>query len=173
MSAHYRLPEEMRDELARPLGRLFGPVEISGASFLETVRKSSFVITVGDRVTETVGKLGRIPDLQIVDSKENRIPRKPPQVSFVSGFETKNPAGGISSSAVEGIRQALAAKKPARLLVAGEEDLLAIPAIILAPTGASLFYGQPGQGIVQVIVDSAAKQRSMSLLTRMGFRGTL
>ena len=173
MSARYRLPEEMRGELAKPLGRLFRPAEISAASFLDTIGRASFVITVGDRVTETFGKLGRVPDVQIVDSKENRMPRTPPDVSFVSGFEAKNPPGGIASSSVESIREALAAKKPARVLIDGEEDLLAIPAIILAPMGASLFYGQPGQGVVQVSVDSAAKKRSRALLKRMGFSGTL
>ena len=173
MAAHYRLPEEMRGELAKPMGRLFRPPEISGASFNDAIKKGSFVITVGDKVTETAGKLGRIPDVQIVDSRENRKPRMPPDVSFVSGFDVANPPGGIASAAVESIKKAMAAKKPARVLVEGEEDLLAIPAIILAPEGSRLFYGQPGEGIVMVTTDAAAKQRSRALLKRMGFAGTL
>jgi uncharacterized protein (UPF0218 family) len=173
LAGQYRLPEEMRAELAKPLGKLFTPAEISGRSFLDAIMHAPFVVTVGDRVTETVGKLGRVPDVQIVDSLENRKPRLPPDVSFVSGFDVKNPPGGIAAAAVESIRQALAAKKPARLLVDGEEDLLAIPAILLSPEGSSLFYGQPGQGIVMVTADAAAKQRSRTLLRRMGFSGTL
>lgn len=173
MSAQYRLPEEMRSELSRPLGKLFKPADISGTTLHHAVTHASFIITVGDRVTETVAKLGRIPDVQVVDSRENRKPRAPPDVSFATGFEVKNPAGGISADAVESIRDAMATKKPARLLVDGEEDLLAIPAIILAPEGSSLFYGQPGQGIVMVTVDTAAKLRSRAILKRMGFPGTL
>ena len=171
--AQYRLPEAMRAELAKPLGRLFRPADISGPSFRHAVNHSSFVVTVGDRVTETVGGLGKIPDVQIVDSRENRKPRAPPDVSFVTGYEVDNPAGGISADAVESVREVLATKKPARLLVTGEEDLLAIPAIIFAPEGASLFYGQPGQGIVIVTVDEAAKLRSRAILKRMGFPGAI
>ena len=173
MAAQYRLPEEMREELAKPMGRLFKPAEISGAAFTDAIKHGSFIITVGDRVTETAGKLGRIPDVQIVDSRENRKPRMPPEVSFVSGFDAANPPGGIAAAAVESIRKAMAAKKPARVLVDGEEDLLAIPAILLAPEGSRLFYGQPGEGIVMVTTDNAAKQRSRALLRRMGFSGTL
>ncbi len=173
MAGQYRLPEEMRAELAKPLGRLFKPADISAQSFLDALDKSSFVVTVGDRVTETVARLGRTPDVQIVDSLENRKPRQLPDVSFVTGFQVKNPPGGISPAAVDIIRLAMEAEKPARLLVDGEEDLLAIPAIILAPDGTSLFYGQPGKGIVLVKADAAAKQRSRALLSRMGFSGAL
>lgn len=173
MAGQYRLPEEMRAELAEPLGRLFKPADISAQSFLDALDKTSFVVTVGDRVTETVAKLGRTPDVQIVDSLENRKPRQPPDVSFVSGFQAKNPPGGISPAAVDSIRLAMEAEKPARLLVDGEEDLLAIPAIILAPEGTGLFYGQPGKGIVMVKADAAAKRRSRALLSRMGFSGAL
>jgi uncharacterized protein (UPF0218 family) len=173
LAAHYRLPEEMREELAKPMGRLFRAADISGAEFRDAITHGSFVITIGDRVTETAGKFGRVPDVQIVDSRENRKPRMLPDVSFVSGFDVANPPGGIAEAAVESIRKALAAKKPARVLVDGEEDLLAIPAIILAPEGSRLFYGQPGEGIVMVTADAAAKQRSRALLRRMGFAGTI
>ena len=74
---------------------------------------------------------------------------------------------------MESIKDAFGTRKPARVLVNGEEDLLAIPAIIFAPEGSSLFYGQPGQGIVMVTVDTAAKLRSRAILKRMGFPGTL
>lgn len=168
MAGLYRLPEEMRSELAKPLGRLFVPSEISGEPFLEEVRRASFVLTVGDRVTETLGRTGRVPDVQIVDSMENRKPRLPPAVSFVANYLAENPPATITEEAVNAIRIAIAGPRPARVLVVGEEDLLAIPAIVLAPAGSSLFYGQPGQGIVLVVADHGAKERSKGLLGRMG-----
>lgn len=172
MAGQYRLPEEMRAELAKPLGRLFKPGEIFGPSFPEVVRQASLVVTVGDRVTETFGKAGRIPDVQIVDSMENRKPRLPPNVPFVANYVVENPPATITESAVEAIRSAFEGPKPARVLVIGEEDLLAIPAVVLAPESTSIFYGQPGEGIVQVTADSAAKARSASILRRMGFPKT-
>jgi GTP-dependent dephospho-CoA kinase len=169
LSGQYRLPEEMRAELAKPLGRLFKPAEISGAAFLGTVKDAAFVVTVGDRVTETFGKTGRTPEVQIVDSMENRKPRLPPEVSFVANYVAENPPATITEAAMKAIKGAFDGPKPARVLVVGEEDLLAIPAIVMAPDSASVFYGQPGQGIVLVKADRAAKERSKALLRRMGF----
>jgi len=168
LSVQYRLPEEMRAGLAKPLGRLFKSQEISGPSFLATVKQAAFVVTVGDKVTETFGKVGRTPDVQIVDSMENRKPRQPPEVSFVANYVADNPPATITDSAIKAIRDAFQGPKPARVLVVGEEDLLAIPAIVVAPDSASVFYGQPGQGIVLVKADKAAKERSGALLKRMG-----
>ena len=150
MAGQYRLPEELRPELARPLGRLFGPSEIEGPQLRESLSAASFVVTVGDRVTETIGKLGRTPDLQIVDSMENRRSRRPPEVPYAESYSLKNPAGTVTLDAIAVIGNALRGRKPARLLVDGEEDLLAMPAIILAPVQASIYYGQPGEGIVLV-----------------------
>ncbi|MDV3243590.1 MAG: DUF359 domain-containing protein [Nitrososphaerales archaeon] len=167
MAVQYRLPQEMRAELSRPLGRLFPPGEIDGIGFAKAVGSSSMVIAVGDRVTETLGKIGRIPELQIVDAKENRKAREPPRVPFAALVKVRNPAGTITMEAIEGIRQALHGKKPARVMVDGEEDLLAIPALVLAPLSASLFYGQPGRGIVMIIADEPTKARNRAIMKRM------
>jgi len=173
LAGQYRLPEEMRAELAKPLGRLFKPGEISGESFLAAVKKATFIVTVGDRVTETLGATGRTPEVQIVDSMENRKPRRPPDVSFVANYVAENPPATITASAVEAIRSAVGGPKPARVLVVGEEDLLAIPAVVLAPVSSCVFYGQPGEGVVLVTADAAAKARSGAILRRMGFPKTL
>jgi len=173
LSGQFRLPDEMRSELAMPLGRLFGPKEIEGAEFLGIVNGAAFVVTVGDRVTETVGSMGRVPDVQVVDARENRKPRVLPRVKPRETLRAKNPAGSITVEALETIRNALAGEKPARVLVDGEEDLLAVPAIALAPHEACIFYGQPGAGIVLVISDEPAKRRSWALLKRMGVPNSL
>ena len=115
------------------------------------------MITVGDRVTETMQALGRTPDVQVVDEVERRVRRQAPDVPYVRLFMALNPAGSITFDAVVAIERALAGDKPARVLIQGEEDLLAIPAIVLAPEGSSLFYGQPGQGVVMVTVDARAR----------------
>ena len=128
------------------------------------------VITVGDRVAETIAGLGRVPDVHVVDGKENRKIRAPPEVPRVVSVDVKNPPGTITTEAMDGIRKALAGKKPARVMVDGEEDLLVIPVQILAPSGARIYYGQPGQGIVMLKVDRGAKARARELLKQM--RGT-
>jgi len=110
---------------------------------------------------------GRTPDMQVIDEVERRTKRPAPEVPFVRIYKASNPAGVITLDAVRAIDRALAGEKPARVLIDGEEDLLAIPAIEAAPLGSSLFYGQPGEGMVMVKVDDRAKASAKRLLARM------
>ncbi|MDA4120903.1 MAG: GTP-dependent dephospho-CoA kinase family protein [Thaumarchaeota archaeon] len=126
------------------------------------------VITVGDRVTETIGGLGRTPDIQVVDGKENRKKREPPDVPYVRLIRVENPAATLTSEAINGVRSAFVGKKPVRVMVEGEEDLMAIPVIAMAPVSAVVFYGQPGEGIVAVKADGRSKSRNRTILSEMG-----
>jgi uncharacterized protein (UPF0218 family) len=141
---------------------------IKSGSFAASIREPGLVVTVGDRVTETVAGLGRVPDVQVVDGKENRRERIPPDVSHKVSISVHNPPGTITAEAITGLKQAFKGKKPVRVMVTGEEDLLAIPAQIFAPVGARIYYGQPGEGIVLLRVDRAAKIRGRELLKEMG-----
>jgi uncharacterized protein (UPF0218 family) len=166
----YKLPERLRPRLAKPLGRLFSAEEVQGRAFESFVRGFPMVITVGDRVTETLGAMGRAPDVQVVDAKENRKEREPPDVPYARLIKVENPAGSLTKEAIEGVREAFRGKKPVRVLVDGEEDLVAIPAIALAPVSAVVLYGQPGEGIVAVRTDAGAKSRNRAILAEMGIR---
>jgi len=169
----YRLPRRLRPRLAKPLGRLFSSEEVRGEAFEKFVRGLPMVITVGDRVTETLGGMGVAPAVQVVDAKENRKEREPPDVPYARLIRVENPAGTLTKDAIEGVREALRGKKPVRVLVDGEEDLVAIPAIALAPVSAVILYGQPGEGVVAVRADAGAKSRNRAILAEMGIREIL
>ncbi|MFC6726763.1 DUF359 domain-containing protein, partial [Halobium palmae] len=47
------------------------------------------------------------------------------------------------------------------------EDLATLPAIVAAPLGASVVYGQPDQGMVHVPVTEETKAEARDLLARM------
>jgi GTP-dependent dephospho-CoA kinase len=158
----------MRPKLAKPIGRLFTPETMKSPAFERLVREAPMVITVGDRVTEMLGKLGRPPDVQVVDGKENRILRKPPDVPFARLIEVENAPGTLTTDAINGLRAAFDGKKPVRVMVHGEEDLLAIPVISLAPVSAIVFYGQPGEGMVAVKSDARSKSRNRAILAEIG-----
>jgi GTP-dependent dephospho-CoA kinase len=164
----YRLPEGLRTKLAKPLGRLISSEEVKAQSFADLVAEAPMVIPVGDRVTETLGALGRIPDVQVIDSVENRKARLPPDVPYARRISVENPPGTITEDAIGGIREAFRGKKPVRVAVKGEEDLLAIAVIALAPVSALIFYGQPGEGIVAVRADAESKSRNRALLAEIG-----
>ncbi len=118
-------------------------------------------------MTETLQALGRTPDVQVVDEVERRVRRTPPEVPFVRLLRASNPAGTITAEAIVALENALLGEKPARVLIDGEEDLLAIPAIEAAPLGSLLYYGQPGEGVVMVVVDERAKLSASGILAGM------
>ena len=170
MPKAYKLPERLRPRLAKPLGRLFPAADVDGKEFERLVREAPMVVTVGDRVTETVGGLGRTPDIQVVDGRENRKRREPPDVPYARVVRVQNPAGTLTREAIEGVRSALQGRKPVRVLVEGEEDLMAIPVIALAPTSTLVFYGQPAEGVVVVKADAGSKSRNRKVLAEMGIK---
>ena len=92
-----------------------------------------------------------------------------------------NPPGRITKELVEGVDDAV--KKVIKrgqkqiIIVDGEEDLAAVPAILLAPLGAKVIYGQPAfsangrirrgepnEGVVVVDVGEERKQSLMGIL---------
>ncbi len=167
MGATYRLPDKMRPKLSRPLGKMYPAREIGVPGFVRTLASHAVVVSVGDRVTETIWRLGRTPDVQIVDGLENRAKRTPPKVPYSRTIRVRNPPGTITDEAMQGIRKAFEEASPVRVLVEGEEDLLAIPAVIFAPVSSAVYYGQPGEGVVMVSVDAASKARNRALLSSM------
>ena len=55
------------------------------------------------------------------------------------------------------------------ILVDGEEDLFALPAIFLAPINSLVLYGQPNKGFVLVKVTDKTRLIAMKILKEMGF----
>lgn len=167
----FRLRDELRPKLAEPLGRLFRADEVGGAEFRKVVTGTRLVVTVGDRVTDTLQELGRSPDVQVTDGVERRSRRDPPEAPYSRLVKVKNPAGTLTLAAIDGMRKAFAGRMPVRVQVDGEEDLMAMLAISMAPVSAVVFYGQPGIGLVAVRSDALSKSRSRAILSKMGIRG--
>ncbi|MDE1857820.1 MAG: DUF359 domain-containing protein [Thaumarchaeota archaeon] len=171
MRRAYKLPEKLRPKLAKPLGHVFTGQETGGSEFRDLAGLAPMVITVGDRVTETLGEAGRTPEVQVVDGVERRTRREPPELPYRRQIRVKNPAGTITSEAIAGMRKAFSGTKPARVLVDGEEDLMTMLAVAMAPISSVVFYGQPGVGVVAVRVSAASKSRNRAILAEMGIKG--
>ena len=171
MRRTYRLPQELRTKLAAPLGTVFPSEEARGQEFERLVRSAPMTITVGDRVTDTLGSMGRTPDVQVVDGVERRVKRAAPTVPYARLLRVKNPAGTLTVEAIAGMKKAFLGKKPVRVQVEGEEDLMAMLAIAMAPVSAIVFYGQPGVGVVAVKANAIAKSRNRVILAQMGIKG--
>jgi len=159
------LPEEVRPLLKRPLGQLFPNV----AAAIERLRQlhPSRLIAVGDVVTADLLEAGLRPDVAVVDMKVMRLPVDEKTKRAVDAFEAtvvrvKNQAGSITPE----LREALeAAKPPLKIVVEGEEDLATLPAVLSAPLGSAVVYGQPGEGLVLVEV-TEPKRREFEMLLK-------
>lgn len=164
----YSLTPALRRRLKRPLGRLFPAVDVRGEDFLALAVSAALIVTVGDRVTETLQETtGRPPDVFVVDGRERRSARELPKIAHAVTLRARNPAGSITREARTALKKAFSGERPAMVLVDGEEDLLTIPAVIEAPPGAVVFYGQPLEGVVAVKVDQDSKARASELLQKM------
>ncbi len=161
-----RLPESLRENLKWPLGPL-----VHGADVLTTVGSASPVVTVGDFCTLDLIARGRTPDLCLVDFKTKRQEDPELREAFARVHahvvRLRNPAATIAAEAWAVVSEAFKSEERVRVEVQGEEDLLALVCIALAPETAAVLYGMPGQGVVVVRADRAAKSRVLDILKRM------
>lgn len=163
-----KLPENLREKLKIPLGKLIPEEQTTKENIQKEIPLDSFVITVGDRTTEKMMNFGIIPCLQIVDGQEKRVTREPPTSSKINtNLTCENPAAEITSDAINVIKKAFESTTPVRILVNGEEDLLVLPVCLYAPENAIIMYGQPNEGLVVVHVNTEIRNKTKSLLELM------
>lgn len=157
------LPDELRDELKEPMG----PIETDADRLLADV--DGPLIAVGDVVTYHFLEAGRAPDVAVVDERTKRSAVDEEireTVTDATHLEATNPPAELSGEMIEALLEALGREEPTTILVEGEEDLVALPAIVAAPEGASVVYGQPDEGMVHVKVGDDHREDVRELLER-------
>ncbi|MDK2913024.1 MAG: GTP-dependent dephospho-CoA kinase [Methanolobus sp.] len=173
MGAQISLPESVR-----PLFRkLFGTLYTGSGD--DTIRKLSKdlgsptkLISVGDVTTFHLLSSDIIPDILIVDDRTKRGPASDRVVVGTKhkGFReisVDNPAGVITGDLIDAVGDAIASNCRVRIFVRGEEDLAAVPAMIMAPEGSAVLYGQPDQGVVLVQITESKKEEIRDLLAKI------
>jgi uncharacterized protein (UPF0218 family) len=167
------LPEELRSELKSPLGKLCigNGVECIKAMGLELAAAKK-IAAVGDMTAFYLLEASITPDLTIVDNKTKRMPA-PDHVQHRLEYDSyktikvKNPAATLNLELIELIKASLAGKERIKIVVDGEEDLATLPAILYAPIGSAVVYGQPNEGSVLVKVTQEKKDHIKDLMKRM------
>ena len=163
------LPRSLRGELKDPLG----PVYTDAAGLLTDAGDP--VVTVGDVVTYHLLRADRRPDVALVDRKTKRETVDDAIWAAIDGFDRRvavpNPAATLSASLLVELRAALdradTGTGTTLLVVDGEEDLAALPAVLAAPEGASVVYGQPDEGMVRAGTSPDERAVVRDLLERM------
>jgi uncharacterized protein (UPF0218 family) len=164
----YRITKELRTRLKRPLGTIVKVERPTINDVNHLIAEGTMIASVGDTTTENMIRIGVIPAIQIVDGREKRKVRRLPKEAHKTLLQVRNPAGTISSDAIEVIERSFSLPQPVRILVDGEEDLLALPLTAICPEGSVVFYGQPKKGLVAIKVNRRKRQKALSILKEIG-----
>jgi len=163
------LPDSLRPELRKPIGKLLVGEDI--AASLQNNRQK-ILIAVGDITVKTLWDAGVTPALAVIDHQVARRPY-PGLRSYRQTFlrysrkiSVKSGPGYLSREALAVVKEWSAKLEPWLLEIDGEEDLLTLPAILYAPVGTVVYYGQPGGGLVEVGISPRKKQLAAQLLRK-------
>ncbi|RLI90544.1 MAG: DUF359 domain-containing protein [Candidatus Altiarchaeales archaeon] len=161
--ASLRLPKHLRKKLKKPFGHLISSID-------ELEIESEIIICVGDKTSEEALKRGIKPKICVYDGKIKRKDIKIPLVikNFAAKeIEIKNPPGSLTDESFDAVNLALKSESNFKIKVDGEEDLITLAVIDLAPLNSLVLYGQPDEGVVVVRVDNKNKIKVRSILKEM------
>jgi len=157
MQKTYILPEELKKELRKIWGvAIFGKKKGVKKRFEKFLKEKKFkkVITVGDYCSINLPS-----NVKIFDGK---VRRKKIKKILPYSLKCKNPKGTIQKETWSTIEKAI--KENKNVFVEGEEDLLVIPAVLLAPKNSLVVYGFPEKGICAIKVNQKIKKKIKNLL---------
>jgi uncharacterized protein (UPF0218 family) len=161
------LQPELRSELKEPMGTVVTDADdLLGAA-------GSPLIAVGDVVTAHLLDAGRTPDVAVVDARTERSAVEAWVDEAIAGADfdreaaVTNPAATLTAELLAALVDAIATEERTVVDVDGEEDLATLPALVAAPAGASVVYGQPGEGMVHVTAGPETATTARELLARM------
>lgn len=168
-SSKLMLSSSIRKKLKKPLGTLLkkGTINFAGIG-------SQRVITVGDVVTKYFNEKHLVPKIAVVDFYVKR--RKKFSNLAELGFpgeekvlKADNPAKCLTPGLFRKVSEVfLPQNKDKRVVIKvnGEEDLAVLPLVLAAPLGFSIFYGQPGEGVVRVDISEKTKEKIYALVNQ-------
>jgi len=174
-----KITEEVRQRLKQPQGRLMKGDDNNHKKIVEELKRAigtirpAIISTVGDEVTKLCNEVGIPINLAIFDFKVKRkkIYNSILDLSFSSlqdVVKVRNPSGCITKTLIaavsHGYKQIIQDGKTRIIKVIGEDDLAGVPAILLAPLGSLVIYGQPNTGIVVVEVTEEKKKELFDII---------
>lgn len=165
-----RLTEEVRGKVKVPLGRLITGSPDKAMLTLKNIierEKPIKVFAVGDFVSLNMIEHGITANLLIIDNKIMRQPTKNTSIKGRTSISSYNPPGMITPEAWEAVKKCIEDPTITTLVIDGEEDLLTLPVIKMAPIGALVVYGQPNMGLVIVRVTEKKRKEIEHLINKM------
>jgi|Deesub1362A_J573_1020465.scaffolds.fasta_scaffold00235_59 hypothetical protein len=171
-----KLPESLREFLAKPHGKLYRGKGLETIEKIQELGKYSPLVCVGDLVTYYTFKAGYEPDLVVIDLKTVRDLIDSEMVAYMESKlinyvkkKVKNPPALITPELVKLLVESVKELKNKKIyvLVEGEEDLATLLLVYLLPYNSLILYGQPGEGVVALVVDREQKNIIPGVLEKM------
>ena len=156
--------------MKKPLGILLqGTLEeiIDKLREIIQINKPMRIVTVGDRVSQDISDHNILPDVLIVDNRIMRNEVPPVSVNVDQVISVKNPRGTITEEAWRTIERATRDSIRKKIIVDGEEDLLALVAVLTIPEDSLVIYGQPTKGMVVVKATLDMKREVSKIIQAM------
>lgn len=163
------LPKSLRKEFRKPFGELFRDVD----NAVKDKDKNFLIITVGDITTKIFNDNSLGQNISVIDFKVAREKKfyNILELGF-SGteeiFNVDNPAGCITSNLFIKLAEIFKSDIQGKMVlqVNGEEDLTVLPLVLFSPLSAIIYYGQPCEGVVKVVVSEESKKKAYDLMSR-------
>lgn len=172
------LPTSLLPMLRKPLGEVFsgkpGEEKYVAKRVIDTIQRfhPPMVFAIGDIIAESLREAGFTPSVTVIDHRSRReaLPEvQSTKFKVKSYMRYSNGAGTIEASAVRRLRSLcssyLKSGIPQSLVIDGEEDLMVLPAVLMAPLGSFVLYGQQGLGVVAVKVTEIKKDEVLRLVS--------
>jgi len=170
------LPELLREALRMPMGHTilnFSSLTKRDKEEMQRIISKHgyfYCIAVGDRVTDELLKLKIGPFISIIDGFTQR--KALDQKIFYSilekgHYKALNRGGTIQKGACKEIQNIFVSRHQEaikQLVITGEEDLLTLVVVLLAPLEARVWYGQRGVGAIEVRITEKMKETVYNLL---------
>jgi uncharacterized protein (UPF0218 family) len=170
MAIAYNITPELRAKFKEPFGILIrGSFSETMGRMKEIVKRENppKIVSVGDTVSRNLHEHHMNPQLSITDNQRMRGRIRPRTFTGKTVVHVRNPQGTITEEAIAAIKEALESDERVHMIVDGEEDLLALIAVLYAPEKSLVVYGQPYEGIVVVKVTSEKKAEATEILKAM------
>ncbi|MDG6219552.1 MAG: DUF359 domain-containing protein [Candidatus Thermoplasmatota archaeon] len=142
--------------------------------FLASIKGSDVkIVSVGDLVTHMLLSNQISPLFSIVDNHSCRQRLHESKIQKIHQYGSKkvfveNPAGCITEELWTVIEKLYVNNESGVLVIInGEEDLAALPAILLAPSDVTIIYGMPDKGVVEVPATDYNKQKVNDIIAKM------
>ena len=153
------------DLLKEHFGILIRDNEVTSGLVTEILNKARKVITVGDTTTERLVGLGHVPYISVTDCKEKRIIKTSKfEYPVDKTIHIQNKPGELSEQVVMEVRKLILASENGdikiRMIIDGEEDLVALPFLMYSPNDWVICYGQPNEGLVIVQVTEESRKKA-------------